>query len=105
MFENAVERQGYRDMLEVAASEWVGRHYLLKADGKPLAFGLCFHKQRTLVCHVTAFDPDPGHDAGEGGARLTPRSETVGPREGQTRGSYRMRSRTSGASSRPNASM
>lgn len=60
LFENAVERQCYRDMLEVAASEGVGRHYLLKASGKIIAFGLCFHKQRTLFCHVTAFDPDLG---------------------------------------------
>ena len=60
LFENAVERQCYRHMLEVAASEGVGRHYLLKAGGKIIAFGLCFHKQRTLFCHVTAFDPELG---------------------------------------------
>ena len=60
LFENAVERQCYRDMLEVAANEGTGRHYLLKADGKIIAFGLCFHKQRTLVFHLTAFDPELG---------------------------------------------
>jgi len=60
LFENAEERQCYRQVLEAAATDGTGRHYLLKAGGQIIAFGLCFHKQRTLFCHVTAFDPELG---------------------------------------------
>jgi CelD/BcsL family acetyltransferase involved in cellulose biosynthesis len=60
LFENDMERQCYRQVLEAAATDGTGRHYLLKAGTQIIAFGLCFHKQRTLFCHVTAFDPDLG---------------------------------------------
>lgn len=57
LFLSPAERASYLERLERAAQDGSARHYLLKgADGRVLAFSLCFHAGRTLFFHLTAFD-------------------------------------------------
>lgn len=57
LFEDQAQRTAFERLLELDTRERVGRHYLLKIDGRVAAFGMAYADRDVLTWHTTAFDP------------------------------------------------
>jgi CelD/BcsL family acetyltransferase involved in cellulose biosynthesis len=56
LFQDPVTRSAYLRLLAQTAKDGSARHYLIKADGRVIAFGLGFLYRGTYVFHLTGFD-------------------------------------------------